>query len=36
MQYNFHTIKGNNINREKELAKNDFALLFFHLLPFHN
>ena len=29
MQCNCHPIKGNNVNREKELAKKKFAFLFF-------
>ena len=29
MQYNYQPIKGKNVFREKELAKNDFPLTFF-------
>ncbi len=29
MQYNCHPVKGNNVNREKELAKKECALTFF-------
>jgi len=29
MQYNCHLIKGNNVSREKKLAKKEFALILF-------
>ena len=36
IQFNYPTIKENNVNREKELAKKEFALSFFPLLLVHN
>jgi len=36
MQYSCHPIKGKNVSREKELAKKEFAVTFFSLLPVPN
>ncbi|HNX02524.1 MAG TPA: hypothetical protein PLE33_00750 [Candidatus Cloacimonas sp.] len=34
MQYHCHPVKGNNANREKEMAKKEYALTFFPLVLF--